>query len=343
MSKATHCKMLVRLMACCLLLWNCQSHAFADSPASKAVHQYLFVSYEPEKIHDPAFLHHKGFEGAQVTYWWRDLEPQENSYDFRAIRKDLAFLTAHHKRLFIQLEDVTFYSQYKCVPRYLLNDPRFHGGVAQQYSNDGKEAQGWVARRWDPAVRGRFQKLMMALGKAFDGKIEGINLEESAVNIPVSGPQCPSGFTAARYRDGLVDDMAALKRAFPKSVTMQFANFMPGDEDGNGYLRSLYDHAKELKVGVGGPDMLPYRPYQMSHSYPLIRAAYGQVPTGIAVQDGDYHPINPKTGKPTTIPELLEFGKNYLKVNYIFWCTQEPFYSKELLPYLKHHSQSSKL
>ncbi len=323
------------MIACGLLLWNCQGNAFADGTPPNEVHHYVFFSQERQGIHDPAFLTTKAFEGAQLTYTWRELEPTPDVYDFSALRADLAFLTAHQKRLFIQLQDVTFYPQYKCVPRYLLNDPRFRGGVARQYSDDGKEAQGWVARRWDPAVRERFQKLMRALGEEFDGKLEGINLDESAVNIPLSGSHCPPGFTASGYRDGLVDDMAALKRAFPTSVTMQFANFMPGDDD-NRYLRSVYEHARQLKVGVGGPDMIPYRPYQMSHSYPLIRAAHGRVPTGIAVQDGDYNPINPKTGKPTTIPELLDFGRNYLKVNYIFWCTQEPFYSKDLIPYLNH-------
>jgi hypothetical protein len=45
---------------------------------------------------------------------------------------------------------------------------------------------------------------------------------------------------------------------------MQYANFMPGEElpgKDRYYLRTVYQQAKELKVGVGGPDLLPHRPY----------------------------------------------------------------------------------
>lgn len=90
-----------------------------------------------------------------------------------------------------------------------------------------------------------------------------------------------------------------------------------------------------MKVGMGGPDLLPYRPGQLNHAYPLIGEAAGIIPTGIAVQDGNYEDENPKTGKRVTIPELNRFAVEYLKVDYIFWCTQEPSYSAEVIPFLK--------
>src|SRR5579871_5014531 len=77
------------------------------------------------------------------------------------------------------------------------------------------------------------------------------------------------------------------------------------------YLRSVYQRARELKVGVGGPDLLPYRPGQMRHSYPLIRACHGSIPTGIAVQEGNYEVKNPRTGKRMPISELLSFANGY--------------------------------
>ena len=119
---------------------------------------------------------------------------------------------------------------------------------------------------------------------------------------------------------------------------MQYANFMPGewlpDKDGS-HLRSVYQHAKELKIGVGGPDLLPYKPGQMSHCYPLIKECAGITPTGVAVQQGNYAHKNPKTGQRVTIAELVAFATEYLKVDYIFWCNQEPFYSEKLIPFLQ--------
>ena len=113
---------------------------------------------------------------------------------------------------------------------------------------------------------------------------------------------------------------------------MMYANFMAG---GVSYLRDVYRQAKELKVAMGGPDLKPYRPFQMSNSYPLLRDIASSVPTGIAVQDGNYQIPNPKTGKPVTVQELAEFAKDYLNVRYVFWCTEEPFYARDVIPYLK--------
>lgn len=86
---------------------------------------------------------------------------------------------------------------------------------------------------------------------------------------------------------------------------------------------------------MGGPDLRPFRPGQLKSSYPLIREAAGIVPIGIAVQDGNYEDLNPKTEKRITIAELNKFAKEYLKVDYIFWCTQEPYYSEDLIPFLR--------
>ena len=214
------------------------------------------------------------------------------------------------------------------VPRYLLRDPQFNGGADKQYRYklvDNAETDvtvsGWMARRWDPAVQDRFHKLLFALGKEFDGKIEGVNLEETAFEVGETGKLFPKDFTFEKYRDGIITNMKALKQAFPRSVVIEYANFMPGEwrpADDKGYLSSVYKAAKELGVGVGGPDLLPYKPGQMQHSYPLIRASAGSVVTGVAFQDGNYLHVNPKTGKRVTIAEVMEFAEKYFKARLHF-------------------------
>jgi hypothetical protein len=199
-------------------------------------------------------------------------------------------------------------------------------------------AEASAGRREERGEGREFHELLFALGKEFDGRIEGVNLPETAVDFGESGRLFPKGFTPEAYRDAIMTNLAVLKRAFPNSVTLQYANFMPGEwlpGNDRSYLRSVYRRAKELNVGVGGPDLLPYKPAQMSHCYPLIRGCAGSVPIGIAVQWGNYESKNPKTGKQVTIPELLEFGANYLRADYTFWCAQEPYYSKRLIPLLQ--------
>jgi hypothetical protein len=311
--------------------------------AAKGVHHYVFFNRDRERISEPTFIETAAFEGAQLKYTWRELEPEKDRYDFGAIRKDLAYLNSKGKKLFIQLQDVSFDGSIVNVPKYLVQDRIYNGGADRDYLIEGDYetravAAGWVARRWDAQVRERFQKLLRALGKEFDGKIEGINLPETSVSFGESGRLFPVGFSFDGYRDAVLENMSALKRAFPKSAAMQYANFMPGEwlpETDKSYLRSVYKHARELRLGVGGPDLLPDKPGQLKHSYPLIREASGSIPTGIAVQWGNYEHKNPETGKRVTIPELIAYATDYLKVDYVFWSTQEPFYSGQLIPLMK--------
>src|SRR5688572_24748465 len=170
-----------------------------------ATHHFIYFDLERERIRDEAFLSSRA-EGAQLKYTWKELEPQKDKYDFSAIRSDHEFLRSKGKRLFIQLQDVSFYDSIVNVPAYLREDPIYHGGAARQYEiagdrEDAAKPGGWVARRWDPAVRERFRALLLALGKEFDGKIEGINLAETSIVFGETGKLFPAGFTHQAYRD----------------------------------------------------------------------------------------------------------------------------------------------
>ena len=241
---------------CCAVLLL----AVVSAPVALAenVHHYVFVGMDREKLAEPGFLDHKGVEGVQVKYTWRQLEQGKDNYVFDDLRTDLSLVKAKGKKLFVQVQDATFGLEFMPVPKYLREDPAYHGGVAQQASYpDGKPEEakpyGWVARRWDPAVRERFHKLLAALGKEFDGEIEGINLPESAIDIPYAGPLMPSGYTREGYRDALLETMAALKKAFPKSTALLYANFM-SETDPSGkpvYLRSLYEQGRRTETGHG--------------------------------------------------------------------------------------------
>jgi hypothetical protein len=215
--------------------------------------------------------------------------------------------------------------------------------VARKYDYEGDDESkaqfdGWVARRWDPAVRARFAKLLEALGQAVDGRIEGLTLPETSVGFGESGNLHPPGFTYENYVEGVKDIMSAARKAFPRSCVIQYANFMPGEWlpwTEHGYLRAVYAHAESLGVGVGGPDLLPHRRGQRNHSYPLIAARSAGVAAGVAVQDGNLEDINPATGERTTVGELYLFAKDTLRLDYIFWGTQEPYYSQEVLPFIR--------
>jgi hypothetical protein len=303
---------------------------------------YVYLGQDRQALHRVACLDGSVFAGAQVAYTWKSLEPEEDRYDFSAIEADLAYLNRKGKQLFAQLQDVSFYEQYMPIPRY-LRTPAFGGGADRQYSfandRDAKaKPAGWVVRRWDARVAERFHRLLAALGKAFDGRIAGLNLPETAVDFGSTGRYFPKGFTPEAYAKAVMANMKAARAAFPKSVVIQYANFMPGEwlpSDDKGYLKSVFAYGASTGVGLGGPDVKVWRKNQMAHSYALLPGLRGEVPTGIAVQDGNYSEINPKTNRQVTVAEIYHFAADHLQVDYLFWCTQEPYFKRDVVPYLE--------
>ena len=124
----------------------------AACPVPKdSIQHFVYFARDRELIKDHPLLSHPMFNGAQIMYSWRELEPEEGKYDFTILREDMEYLKSYHKRLFIQLQDVTFNNKYNAVPDYLLTE-EYDGGVVMQY-NDDDSPGGWVARRWNKKVR----------------------------------------------------------------------------------------------------------------------------------------------------------------------------------------------
>ena len=166
------------------------------------IEHFIFFSRDRELIHDSSFYSNPGIAGAQITYAWKLLEPEKESYDFSEIEEDLEFLNSKSKKLFIQIQDVTFSSHRILTPNYMLNDSTYHGGSSPQFweNDEGRLTKGgWVARRWDPAVSDQYRKLLIALAEQFDGRIAGINMPETAIDVENADGINPMGYTDSIY------------------------------------------------------------------------------------------------------------------------------------------------
>lgn len=314
--------------------------------AQSFLNNYVFFNVDRHRIYDQSFLKCKALSGAQLKYRWSELEPKKGVYNFELIQKDLDFLKSKGKDLFIQIQDVSFDTTIINVPRYLIEDPIYNGGVEIQVGrNDAGvyEIGGLVARRWDHEVAYRFHTLLKELGKKFNGEIIGINLAETSVGFGTPDMH-PVGFSYESYFEAVKNNMHTLKESFPNSATIQYANFMPGDTfpiTDRAYLTRIYNYAEEIGVGMGGPDIKVYKYWQMEHSYKLMCASNG-IPLGVAVQWGNYDLINPKTKQKVTIDDIYRFGKEELCLDFIFWSTQEPYYSNSVIPYLDETFENEK-
>lgn len=305
--------------------------------ANDSIQHFVYFARDRESLIDHPLLFHPRFKGAQIMYSWRQFEIEKGQYDFSGLKEDYEYLKKYGKKIFIQLQDVTFGQKYKAIPDYLYT-AEYNGGAVLQYDNEGKPG-GWVSKRWNKKVRERFALLLQALGKEFDGKIEGINLQETAIGVN-SKPD--SSFSEQGYINGLKENMLALKKAFPTSTVMIYANFIPGEwlpGNDKGYLRGIYQYAEEIGVGLGGPDLMVTKKGQLNHILALMHEGHYTVPLGIAVQDGNY--IG-KTGDAddeaerkshsNIVPLLHAFAKDFLRVNYMFWANQEPYFKEDVAP-----------
>jgi len=270
----------------------------------------------------------KDIGGVQIVYNWRSLEKEKDVYDFSRIEKDLEYLTKLNRKLFIQLQDRFFEPKARYVPDYILNDKEYTGGLVAQYDNPGENkpiGNGWVTQQWNPAIQQRFQKLIGELAKKFDGKIQGINLPETSIDIDMKRDK--TGFSCDKYFQAELDNLKFTRDAFKQSYVLQYVNFFPCEwENDHKYMSRLFEFADKNNIGLGGPDIVPNKKGQMKNSYPFFNQYKGKLPlVAMAVQEPTLTYKNPKTQKPFTKEEFVEYAENYLGVNIIFWSVESPW------------------
>ena len=100
-------------------------------------------------------------------------------------------------------------------------------------------------------------------------------------------------------------------------------------------MRKIFLYAKKNKIGLGGPDIIPYRQSQMKNSYAFFHHYQGEInPIGMAVQEGDYTYKKPDTNQYYKFSDFYLFARDYLGATILFWNVQEPFLPERLVPKL---------
>lgn len=304
-----------------LLLCTLSATTWAKPPQNFIYSNDALASIQP-------LLERQDIAGAQVLYSWKSLETGPGQYNFSSIEKDLALMDKRHKKLFIQIQDRFFERQHKNLPEYLLKEPVYRGGVVAQYDNPGENkpvGYGWVAQQWNPAVQKRYQLLLQALAKKFDGRVYGVNLPETAIDPDIKRDK--TGFSCDKYFNAEMENIAFAKKAFKHSQVVQYVNFWPCEWNNNHqYMSRLFALAEKEGFGLGGPDIVPYKKGQMKNSYPFFHQYKGKLSlVAMAVQEPTLTYTNPKTKKPFTRQAFTDFAEHYLGADIIFWSTSTPW------------------
>ncbi|MBS9425356.1 hypothetical protein [Photorhabdus caribbeanensis] len=313
---------LKQLISATLIFSLLSTAALAGKPRN-----YLYTSSDELDQLRP-LLERQDIDGVQIVYSWKQLESAPGKYDFSAIEKDLSVLNRIKKKLFVQIQDRFFEKNARYIPFYLQQGKKYQGGLVAQVDNPGEgkaQGYGWVAIQWNTALRKSYQNLLSELAKEFDGRITGINLPETAIDIDMK--QDKSGFSCNRYFAAELDNIKFARQVFEKSYVVQYVNFWPCEWDNDHqYMSRFFNFASKNKIGLGGPDIVPYQSAQMKNAYPFFNRYKGKLDlVAMAVQEPTLTYTNPKTKKPFTQEEFTDFAENYLGANIIFWSTTTPW------------------
>ena len=55
----------------------------------------------------------------------------------------------------------------------------------------------------------------------------------------------------------------------------------------------------------------------------------------MAVQDGNLADRDRRTGRRITVAELYAYAVTTLRLDYLFWGTEEPYFTADVLPFLR--------
>lgn len=277
--------------------------------------------------------------GVQIRYFWKELETDEDVYDFTAIDQRLEELSALNRRLIIQVQTKSFDPDWTVVPGYLRTS-MYEGGVFPFGSYDSKKTiKGYNIKLWNDNVRNRLTKLMNKLGERYNSHpyFEGVGMIESAFGQPIT----PLTSTQVdKYYANLLIVQTKMRTAFPNTMTIQEMNYP------RTFLKEFTNTFKETGTALGCPDIWIDEPGLNETRDPAGLYTYFPKLSGIitlapTIEHKNYVSTRKDlTGPQPTVSELLKFGRDTLKANYIFW-TRTPGYYPKVLELLNQRTQKS--
>ena len=127
-----------------------------------------------------------------------------------------------------------------------------------------------------------------------------------------------------------MENLAHARAVFTETHVVQYVNFWPCEwNNDRQYMSRIFEFAAANDIGLGGPDIIPYRKGQMKNAYPFFNRYKDQLSIiAMGVQQPTLTYTNPKTGKAFTEQEFRSFASEYLGVDVIFWTVESPWLAR---------------
>ena len=228
-------------------------------PSRKATYGHYFATRYDDTPADVAML--CGQAGVKGVVWrrtWNEVEPSPGVYDFSSFDRVLQAIAGSHNPqcqlwIFVEFKSFNVSPVRNPCPAHL--QARYSGPNA-----DGSRAS--TCFMWEPVVKDAYARMMKAAAERYDAnpRVEGFVLQESALGFNGEYSQDVSAggtYTAAKWRDALVDLVTQCGSAFSRSRCLVFLNFLKG---GQQYLHDVSRAISAIPGNRGcmsGPDLLP--------------------------------------------------------------------------------------
>ncbi|MCD9518225.1 DUF4832 domain-containing protein [Photobacterium phosphoreum] len=142
--------------------------------------------------HDDLYNPIKSYPQTSVVYYrwyWEQLEPEQGVYDFGIIEKTLAQAIAHHKKLVFRIMTLSGKGEYYQLSdnhNIILGIPCWLKKQLINVNNDYAQescsrSDKFIPNYNDPYFKQQITKLMMALGKKFDGNPNLLRIDTGLV------------------------------------------------------------------------------------------------------------------------------------------------------------------
>lgn len=276
--------------------------------------------------------------GIQIRYRWSEIEISKGVYDFTAIDQRLSELGAIGKRLVILFDTKSYDPDDDIVPGY-LKTAEYDGGQFTYSAFGSTEPKGNCIAMYDRNVINRLQQLIDEFSQKYDNEayFEAFGFTESS-----TGELLPEDQSNDYYNNLLGLDVYA-SRAFARTMTYQNMNYP------RTILQKFTDVFAVNGISLAGPDVfiedpglnMKDNPNTPDGVYAHYERLSGIVPLAPSVQAINY--INTKhdgSGYDPTVQQLLNFARNSLHANYIFW-TRDPAHYQEVLSVLNEPAQTA--
>lgn len=265
--------------------------------------------------------------GVVIRYDWSELEKSPGVYTFQSIDARLKELTARKKRLIVLLE-VKSFDKSKIVPSYLLTT-QYDGGVFPIGKFGSNAVNGYNIKLWNNAVKERLTALITAIGKRYDGNpnFEGFGMQETALGDPV---KAVTNAQVDGYYKNLVAVNKHMRTQFPHTMVFQYTNYP------RPVIKSVIDNLKATGGTLAATDIFLDDPGLNYKGTPPGVFTYfpknaGAMPLAAQVEKSNYldtrHDGN---GYKPTVTQLLNFARDNLHVNYLFWTRTPEIFPKVL-------------